>query len=102
MESNSSGSNDGSWRSRAECLKVNPEMFFPVPSESTHIGRREREEAKKVCQRCSVREQCLAYALKNNEDHGVWGGMTEGERRRLKQKGAARSVGAAALNRMSR
>ena len=65
-----------SWRQRAACRGIDPNVFYP-PSEE------EAEEAKSICAACPVREACLEYALANRERDGVWGGATERERRRL-------------------
>ena len=65
-----------SWRQRAACRGVDPDVFYPASDE-------EAEEAKSICRVCPVREACLEYALANRERDGVWGGATERERRRL-------------------
>jgi WhiB family transcriptional regulator, redox-sensing transcriptional regulator len=65
-----------SWRQRAACRGVDPEVFYPATDE-------EAGDAKEVCAVCSVRESCLEYALTNRERDGVWGGATERERRRI-------------------
>ena len=67
---------DRSWQDRANCLGVDPDLFFPERGAST-------KEAKEVCRGCVVREDCLEYALRIREPHGVWGGMNEIERRVL-------------------
>ncbi|MDO4666048.1 MAG: WhiB family transcriptional regulator [Actinomycetaceae bacterium] len=67
------------WQERALCAQTDPEAFFPEKGGSTR-------EAKAVCAGCSVRAQCLAYALENDERFGIWGGMSERERRRLRRK----------------
>ena len=74
------------WRERAACLDVDPELFFPIGNTGPAIMQ--IEEAKKVCQRCPVREECLAWALEAGQDHGVWGGLSEEERRALKRRNA--------------
>lgn len=74
------------WRHRAACLTEDPELFFPVGN--TGSALLQMEEAKKVCHRCEVREQCLNWALENGQDHGVWGGMTEDERAAFKRRAA--------------
>lgn len=72
------------WRRLANCLHVDPELFFPESSGST-------SEAKGVCHSCAVRPECLEYALRHGEKFGIWGGMTERERRRLmRQRALAR------------
>ena len=65
-----------SWRQRAACKGVDPDIFYPTSDE-------EAEEAKAICATCPVREACLEYALANRERDGVWGGATERERRRM-------------------
>lgn len=65
-----------SWRQRAACRGVDPDIFYPVSDE-------EAEPAKAICAQCPVREACLEYALANRERDGVWGGATERERRRI-------------------
>ena len=67
------------WWELAACRRVDPEQFFPV----SEVGpaRRQVARAKAVCASCSVRQFCLDYALATRQAHGVWGGLTEGERR---------------------
>jgi WhiB family transcriptional regulator, redox-sensing transcriptional regulator len=66
------------WQERALCAQTDPEAFFPEKGGSTR-------EAKRVCGSCEVRVECLEYALANDERFGIWGGMSERERRRLKK-----------------
>ena len=68
-----------SWQDQALCAQTDPEAFFPEKGGSTR-------EAKRVCASCDVRSECLEYALANDERFGIWGGMSERERRRLKKK----------------
>ncbi len=72
------------WRSRAACTDEDPELFFPIGSTGPAIDQ--IAEAKEVCVRCEVREPCLEYAMATNQDAGVWGGLSEDERRSLKRK----------------
>ena len=72
------------WRHRAECLTEDPELFVPVGTTGPALAQ--VEEAKKVCRRCEVREECLRWALEAGQDHGVWGGMSEDERRAMKRR----------------
>ena len=65
-----------SWRDRAACRGIDPEIFYPVSDVDA-------AEAKSICAVCPVREACLEYALANRERDGVWGGATERERRRM-------------------
>jgi WhiB family redox-sensing transcriptional regulator len=69
---------DLEWQERALCAQTDPEAFFPEKGGSTR-------EAKRVCTTCDVRVDCLEYALKNDERFGIWGGLSERERRRLKK-----------------
>lgn len=64
------------WTDRALCAQTDPEGFFPEKGGSTF-------EAKQICVRCEVRAECLSLALRNREPYGVWGGMSERERRRI-------------------
>jgi len=74
------------WRHEAACLTEDPELFFPVGN--TGPALLQIEEAKKVCARCSVKDRCLHWALETGQDHGVWGGMSEDERRAMKRRQA--------------
>jgi WhiB family redox-sensing transcriptional regulator len=73
-----SGMEDRGWQARANCMGVDPDLFFPERGASTR-------EAKEVCRGCVVRDDCLEYALDNGEKFGIWGGMSERERRRLRR-----------------
>lgn len=66
------------WQERALCAETDPESFFPEKGGSTR-------EAKRICGSCEVRQECLEYALQNDERFGIWGGLSERERRRLKR-----------------
>lgn len=74
------------WRSRAACLNVDPELFFPIGN--TGPALTQAAEAKAVCLSCEVMEVCLRWAMDNNQDSGVWGGKSEEERRSLKRRAA--------------
>lgn len=67
------------WREQALCRHEDPELFFPVGTTGPAIAQ--VAEAKAVCARCPVREACLQWALETNQGSGVWGGMSEDERR---------------------
>lgn len=67
------------WQERALCAQTDPEAFFPEKGGSTR-------EAKRVCATCEVREECLDYALEHDERFGIWGGLSERERRKLKRR----------------
>ena len=76
------------WSDRAACLGEDPELFFPIGDTGPALVQ--IAEAKAVCHRCPVMDLCLSFALDFGHDVGVWGALTEGERRELK-RGAARS-----------
>ncbi|MES2171354.1 MAG: WhiB family transcriptional regulator [Actinomycetota bacterium] len=67
------------WQSDSLCAQTDPEAFFPEKGGSTR-------DAKKICTSCEVRAQCLEYALKNDERFGIWGGLSERERRKLRKR----------------
>lgn len=67
------------WQTDALCAQTDPEAFFPEKGGSTR-------DAKKVCGACNVKSQCLEYALANDERFGIWGGLSERERRRLRKR----------------
>jgi WhiB family redox-sensing transcriptional regulator len=80
---------DGAWREEAACLECSALLFFGGDESEPQAERRVREEeAKRVCARCLVREPCLEYALSTRESYGIWGGLTEIERRSLLRKRA--------------
>ena len=70
---------DLGWKDRALCAQTDPEAFFPEKGGSTR-------EAKRVCRSCEVRSECLEYALENDERFGIWGGLSERERRRIQRQ----------------
>ena len=67
------------WQERALCAQTDPEAFFPEKGGSTR-------EAKRICSGCEVRAECLEYALGHDERFGIWGGLSERERRKLKKR----------------
>lgn len=67
------------WSARAGCIGAAGSLFFPERGESTH-------EAKAICRRCEVRAECLDYALSAGEKFGIWGGLSERERRRVRRQ----------------
>ena len=69
------------WQDFGNCLGVDPDLFFPERGASTR-------EAKEICRGCVVREDCLEHALANGEKFGIWGGMSERERRRIRRQRA--------------
>ena len=67
------------WQDRAACFGIDPDVFFPITEDQA-------ESALAFCNVCRIREDCLAWALKNGERYGVWGGMTEQQRRRVQRR----------------
>ena len=67
-----------SWQEQSLCAQTDPEAFFPEKGGSTR-------EAKRICSGCEVRAECLEYALAHDERFGIWGGLSERERRRLRR-----------------
>ena len=74
------------WRDRAACLVVDPELFFPIGN--TGPALLQIEEAKVVCRRCEVVEPCLSWAVESRQEDGVWGGQSADERRAVKRRNA--------------
>jgi WhiB family redox-sensing transcriptional regulator len=83
------GQEEQGWQTQANCMGVDPDLFFPERGASTR-------EAKEVCKGCVVRNDCLEYALANGEKFGIWGGMSERERRRLRRARALERRGVVA------
>jgi WhiB family redox-sensing transcriptional regulator len=67
------------WQTDSLCAQTDPEAFFPEKGGSTR-------DAKRICTACEVKAQCLEYALKNDERFGIWGGLSERERRKLRKQ----------------
>ncbi|MEU9270930.1 WhiB family transcriptional regulator [Streptomyces sp. NBC_00080] len=72
------------WREHAECRNEDPDLFFPIGTSGPALLQ--TEQAKAVCRRCPVREQCLEWAMETDQTLGVWGGTSENERRALKRR----------------
>jgi WhiB family transcriptional regulator, redox-sensing transcriptional regulator len=72
------------WRHKAACREVDPELFFPIGNSGPALLQ--IDEAKQVCRRCTVMNECLRWAIDSGQDAGVWGGMSEDERRALKRR----------------
>ncbi|MFI9825058.1 WhiB family transcriptional regulator [Streptomyces sp. NPDC052013] len=76
------------WRNRAACRDEDPDLFFPIGTTGPALVQ--TEQAKSVCRRCPVRQQCLDWALETGQSIGVWGGTSETERRALKRRAGVR------------
>ena len=85
------GDGDRAWLNRANCTGVDPELFFPERGSSTR-------EAKEVCRGCVVQQDCLEFAIANGEKFGIWGGMSERERRRVRRSRILRERGVEAAS----
>jgi WhiB family redox-sensing transcriptional regulator len=68
----------GQWRSAAACRSADPDLFFPISDSGP--AREEAAKARAICATCQVRRECLAFALRTEQVHGIWGGTTEHER----------------------
>ena len=76
---------------RGTCQTAEPELFFPVSA--TGPATAQVAAAKAVCGGCPVRAECLRYAMQTAQDHGIWGGTTEEERRQARRGQGARLAG---------
>jgi WhiB family redox-sensing transcriptional regulator len=74
------------WRFKAACRAVDPELFFPIGNSGPALVQ--MAEAKAVCRVCPVLQQCRQWALGSSQDAGVWGGLSEEERRAMKRHAA--------------
>lgn len=83
------------WRQMAACLTEDPELFFPVGTTGPAFDQ--IQQAKAVCRRCPVVQQCLQWALDNHQDFGVWGGLSEEERRNVRRLHRPQSRGSQAV-----
>lgn len=72
------------WLQRGKCRSEDPELFFPIGTAGPAL--RQVEAAKRVCRQCQVVEDCLAWALSTGQDAGVWGGLSETDRRELSRR----------------
>jgi WhiB family transcriptional regulator, redox-sensing transcriptional regulator len=83
------------WEAQGACRHSDPELFFPVAARGPSL--RQLAKAKKVCEHCPVRVQCLEYALQSGQSFGVWGGASEEERRLMRRRRLRRRRAAAAV-----
>ena len=81
------GNADYSWRRESLCADTDPELFFPIGT--TGQALLQIAKAKEVCSGCTVKSQCLDFALETNQDSGIWGGTSEEERRNIRRERAA-------------
>jgi WhiB family transcriptional regulator, redox-sensing transcriptional regulator len=86
------------WRSAAACLSADPDLFFPISSRG--LGEKQVVRAKMICGGCRVRQECLEFALAQDQLYGIWGGTTPEDRqrdRRRKRRAAAAAARRAAV-----
>lgn len=76
------------WQEAAACRDTDPDLFFPIGT--TGPAMQQINQAKAVCQLCEVQVECLEYALRTNQESGIWGGTSEEERRQLRKQYIAR------------
>jgi WhiB family redox-sensing transcriptional regulator len=74
------------WRAAAACLSADPDLFFPIATGGTAEG--EASSALRICARCTVRKQCLDFAMRTGETQGIWGGTTPDQRTRVRRNSA--------------
>ncbi len=87
------GAADYRWRDHALCRDTDPELFFPVGTTGKALAQ--IDEAKQVCGECPVANMCLDFALETNQDSGIWGGLSEEDRRTIRRQRASRRTAAA-------
>ena len=80
----------GEWRSAAACRSADPELFFPISASGP--AREQAAEAKAICAICRVRRECLTFALRTGQLHGIWGGTTEDERAAARRRTASEAA----------
>ena len=74
----------GVWRSAAACRSADPDLFFPISDSGP--AAKQAAEAKAICATCRVQRECLAFALRTGQVHGIWGGTTEDEREAARRR----------------
>jgi WhiB family redox-sensing transcriptional regulator len=90
------GAADFDWRDEALCRDTDPSLFFPVGT--TGLAVMQIDKAKGVCAECTASAACLDFALETNQDSGIWGGLTEEERRVIRRRRVARARAARAAS----
>jgi len=81
------------WRAAGACLTADPDLFFPAAAghaAAGHAAAGQVTRAQEICFGCRVREECLDFAMRTGEAHGIWGGTTPEERARARRRAAAR------------
>jgi WhiB family transcriptional regulator, redox-sensing transcriptional regulator len=78
------------WRAAGACLTADPDLFFPIAGGAP--SARQEAKALRICAHCPVRQECLDFAVRTGETHGIWGGTTADERIRVRRKRLRRRV----------
>jgi WhiB family transcriptional regulator, redox-sensing transcriptional regulator len=78
------------WREQGACLSADPDLFFPISSRG--VSTTQITQAKRICAACPVRERCLNFALDTRQEHGIWGGATADERKRMRRRSRRQTV----------
>ncbi len=81
-------SDELAWQDLANCRGADPDLFFPERGASTRT-------AKSICRECSVQAECLEFAIVSSEKFGIWGGLSERDRRKIRRERAASAKRAA-------
>ncbi len=79
------------WRGDGACRTADPDLFFPI-AVGTHVAAKQIARAQRICAGCSVRQQCLDFAMRTREQAGIWGGTTPEERLRVHRAGHRRTA----------
>jgi WhiB family transcriptional regulator, redox-sensing transcriptional regulator len=82
------------WRSAGACLSADPELFFPISTKGP--AEKQIARAKLICARCTVRRECLEFAMDHDQLYGIWGGTTPEDRQRERRRKRRRAAAAAA------
>jgi WhiB family redox-sensing transcriptional regulator len=81
------------WREAGACLTADPDLFFPVAVGDGDAARQQVSRALRICADCTVKQQCLEFAMRTREPVGIWGGTTPEERARVLRARSRRSRG---------
>lgn len=86
------------WRSAGACLSADPDLFFPIST--TGPAEKQIARAKMICSGCTVRLECLEFAMTHDQVYGIWGGTTAEDRQRQRRR-KRRAAAAAAKRRIA-
>ncbi|HSX33305.1 MAG TPA: WhiB family transcriptional regulator [Candidatus Saccharimonadales bacterium] len=83
------------WLTEGICKDEDPDLFFPIGNDGPALLQ--TAQAKAVCRRCPVKDECLQWALETGQDDGVWGALSKDERRRLRTRNMSLNIGNTAI-----